>query len=138
LKDYRLPNFGFFGFITPREACDGIVLQKLGESAQAQSSLERARELAAAAVTARPDDPKALRPIEQDALDGVVLRNRLALIYAKTGENARALDLLQKVAKLPFARPTVIYSTPTGIRSATTRVFRTSFPISRQKIIYAT
>ena len=128
LKDYRLPVFASFGFITPREANDGIVLQKLGESAQAQSSLERARELAAATVTARPDDPKALSvladidanlgrkeeairegeraaellPIEQDAVDGVLLRTRLALIYAKTGENGRALDLLQKVAKLPF------------------------------------
>ena len=43
-----------------------------------------------------------LRPIEQDAVDGVMLRTRLALIYATTGENARALDLLQKVAKLPY------------------------------------
>jgi tetratricopeptide (TPR) repeat protein len=43
-----------------------------------------------------------LMPVEKDAVDAAFLQNALALIYAKTGENARALDLLEKLTKKPF------------------------------------
>jgi TolB-like protein/Tfp pilus assembly protein PilF len=128
LAEYRLPDVATSGFIVPREEWEGVLWKRLGESGKAQSALDLARERAAAAVAARPDDAKAhsvladidaelghkeaairegqrsveLMPIEKDAVDGALLQTALALIYTKTGENARALDLLEKLTGKPF------------------------------------
>jgi len=128
LAEYRLPDIATSGFITPREAWEGVLWKRLGEAGKAQSALDHARERAAAAVAARPEEAKALSvladidadlgrkeeavregersvdlmPVEKDAVDAALLQNALALIYAKTGENARALDLLEKLTKKPF------------------------------------
>ena len=112
----------------PREEWEGVLWKRVGESDKARSALDEARERSAAAVAARPDDAKAhsvladidaelghkeeairegehsveLMPVEKDAVDGAFLQTALALIYAKTGENARALDLLEKLTGKPF------------------------------------
>jgi TolB-like protein/class 3 adenylate cyclase len=128
LAEYPLPDVATSGFLVPRQAWEGVLWKRLGETGKAQSALDQARERAAAAVAARPDDAKALSvladmdadlgrkeeairegersvelmPVEKDAVDAALLQNALALIYAKTGENARALDLLEKLTKKPF------------------------------------
>lgn len=128
LAAYPLPDVATSGFIVPREEWDGVLWKRLGEPGKAKSALEQAHARAAAAVAARPEDAKALSvladidaelghkqeairegersvdlmPVEKDAVDGVLLQTALALIYAKTGENERALDLLEKLIHKPF------------------------------------
>jgi tetratricopeptide (TPR) repeat protein len=128
LAEYRLPDVATSGFIVPREEWEGVLWKRLGESAKAQSALEQARERAATAIAARPDDAKALSvladidaelgrkeeairegersvnlmPVEKDAVDGYLLQNALALSYAKAGANSSALDLLEKLTGKPF------------------------------------
>jgi TolB-like protein/Flp pilus assembly protein TadD len=128
LAEYRLPDVATSGFIVPREEWEGVLWKRLGESAKAQSALEQARERAATAIAARPDDAKALSvladidaelgrkeeairegersvnlmPVEKDAVDGYLLQNALALTYAKAGANSSALDLLEKLTGKPF------------------------------------
>ncbi len=127
LGEYRLPYFAGTGF-KPREALEGSILKRLGDGAKARIALERGRERAAATVTKRPEDAKALMvladidadmdrkeeairegrrsvellPVDQDAIDGVYLLSNLASIYAKVGDKTRALELLEKVSKMPF------------------------------------
>ena len=127
LSAYRLPDFSGTGFVTPREYVEGVVAQGLGDAPKAEAAFLRARERAAAAVTARPGDAKALivlagidaklgrkeeairegehavelLPVARDALDGPLMLVRLAAVYAAVREIDRALDVLQQAAPLP-------------------------------------
>jgi tetratricopeptide (TPR) repeat protein len=60
LTEYRLPDFAENGFITPREYFEGCIARGLGDAHRAEAAFSRARERAATAVAARPDDAKAL------------------------------------------------------------------------------
>jgi len=128
LADYRPHDFTQAGFVEPREATEGAIWDKLGDASKASAALLIARARAAANMCQRPEDPKALSvlaqidaqlnrkndairegeqavallPIEKDALDGPFLLNRLARVYAKVGEKTRALELLDRLASIPF------------------------------------
>lgn len=128
LAEYRLPDFRRSGFIEPREGAEGAIWKGLGDAAKARVAFEVAREKAATTVNERPEDPNplivlagsdadldrkedairegeravALLPVEKDALDGAMLLNRTARIYAKVGEKNRAMDLLERLATIPF------------------------------------
>jgi TolB-like protein/cytochrome c-type biogenesis protein CcmH/NrfG len=126
-SEYRLPNFSSTGFVTPREYVEGVIARGLGDASKAKAAFFRARERAAATVTARPDDAKALMvlagidakldrkeeavregeralellPVARDALDGPVMLVRLAAVYAEVRETDRALEVLQQTVALP-------------------------------------
>jgi tetratricopeptide (TPR) repeat protein len=115
------------GFSTPREYFEGLFARGRGEPARAATAFLRARERAAAPVTARPDDAKALivlakvdaklgrkeeavreaeravelLPVSTDAFDGPLMLVRLANVYAEVGEMDRAIEVLQQAAALP-------------------------------------
>ena len=127
LSQYRLPDISRGGFITPREFFEGLIAQRAGEASRAEAAFLRARERAAAAVAARPDDAKALIvlgaidaklgrkeeavreaeravemiPVAHDALDGPRLLARLARVYVEVRKMDRALDVLQQAVALP-------------------------------------
>jgi Predicted integral membrane protein len=127
LSTYRLPDFSSTGFVTPRDYVEGVIARGLGDAPKAEAAFLRARERAAAAVTARPSDAKALMvlagidaklghkevairegeravellPVASDALDGPVMLVRLAAVYAEVRETDRALDVLQQAVSLP-------------------------------------
>jgi tetratricopeptide (TPR) repeat protein len=116
-----------YGFSTPREYFEGLFARGLGEPDRATAAFLRARERAAASVTARPDDAKALivlakvdaklghkeeavreaeravelLPVSRDTYDGPLMLVRLAHVYAEVGETDRALEVLQQAAALP-------------------------------------
>jgi tetratricopeptide (TPR) repeat protein len=128
LADYKSPDFANAGFITPREMYEGQIAQDAGETAAAQSALLVARERAAATVAKRPNDAKALAilgsidarlgrkeealregeraaellPVEKDSLDGPVILGWLASICVRVGQPDRGLDLLERVAPMPW------------------------------------
>ena len=115
------------GFVTPRDYFEGRIARGLGDASRAEAAFLRAREHAARAVAARPDDAKALiiladidaklgrkedavrageravemLPLTRDALDGPFMLVRLAEIYAAVGETDRALNTLEQVAPVP-------------------------------------
>ena len=127
LSAYRLPDFTGTGVITPREYYEGRAARGLGDAPRADAAFLRARERAAAAVSARPDDAKALivlakidtmlgrkeeamregeraialLPVGSDAADGPHILSILVEVYAGIGETDRALDVLQQAAALP-------------------------------------
>jgi hypothetical protein len=51
-----------------------------------------------------------LRPESQDALDGTVFSAVLAQIYARVGENDRAMELLKHLLAVPGAVDSASYS----------------------------
>jgi TolB-like protein/Tfp pilus assembly protein PilF len=127
LSEYRLPDFSFWGFITPRDYFEGRITRGLGDAPRAEAAFLRARDRAAAAVAGRPDDEKALIvlaaieaklgrkeeaireaeravemiPVARDALDGPRLLTRLARVCAEVEKTDRALEVLQQAAALP-------------------------------------
>jgi TolB-like protein len=127
LAEYRLPDFVARGVITPREYYEGLVARGLGDEERAAAAFRRARERAAAAVSARPDDARALialasidaalgrkedavregeRAVEllsvaRDTYEGPRLLGRLAGLYAEVREPERGLDVLEKAVTLP-------------------------------------
>ncbi len=128
LADYKSPDFANAGFITPREMCEGQIAQDTGQAAAAQSALLVARERASATVAKRPNDAKALAilgyidarlgrkteavregehatellPVEKDSLDGPAILGYLASIYVRVEQPDRSLDLLERVAPMPW------------------------------------
>ncbi|MFN2507846.1 MAG: hypothetical protein ABR589_03640, partial [Chthoniobacterales bacterium] len=127
LAEYRLPDFVRAGFITPREYYEGIIARRLGDMPRANAAFLRARDRAAEAARARPDDAKALivlgaidaglgrkedavveseraidmLPVAKDAFDATSMLARLARIYAELGETTRAIDALERAVLLP-------------------------------------
>jgi tetratricopeptide (TPR) repeat protein len=115
------------GFVVPREYYEGLIADGLGNSEQARASFLAARERAAARVAARSTEgiafsvlgqiearlghkEEALRQAERgvelyeasgDELQKGSSIIRLAAICSRVGESDRALDLLEKRAKLP-------------------------------------
>lgn len=126
----------FNGVNTPRSYFAGVIALLRGDKAVAQTQLERARDVLANAVKESPDvaDGHAflgmvcgflgekkraiaeatraveLRPESLDALDGTVFNAVLALVYARTGENAKAIALLQHLLAVPGAVDSGNYS----------------------------
>jgi TolB-like protein/Flp pilus assembly protein TadD len=137
LQASPLQTFSYFnGVDTPRAFFAGEIALLRGDAAAARGYLEQARDLFAASVRESPDvaDPHAflglacalleekerairegkraveLVPESADALDGAVHNGILALIYARTGENAQALALLQHLLSIPGAVDSANYS----------------------------
>ena len=122
-----LAEFDDNGFFIPREWNEGIIARGLGDNARANAALLAARQRVAAAAQESPDDARALivlgqidaalgrtadairegeraaelLPPSKDALNGGLILNRLARIYAQTGDANRALNFLEKVVTLP-------------------------------------
>ena len=115
------------GFFIPREWNEAIIARGLGDLARANAALLAARERAASAAKERPDDARALMvlgqidaalgrkedairegeravellPVSKDAINGGILIDRLARIYAQVADPARALDFLEGATKTP-------------------------------------
>ena len=111
----------------PRGWCEGVVAQMRGDTRAARAAFTRARTEAAKLVAEQPDYAQALcvlgmadaalghkedairegrravelLPVAKDAINGVLLVQYLALIYAWTGEKDPALEQLAVAAKLP-------------------------------------
>jgi serine/threonine-protein kinase len=116
------------GFFTPMEWSQAIAARGVGDESRAKVAFLAARDRAAAAVSERPEDGKALivlaqidaalgrkedalregaravelLPVAKDALVGDALLSRLAGIYAQVGETTRAFELLEKVSQIPY------------------------------------
>jgi TolB-like protein/Flp pilus assembly protein TadD len=111
----------------PRGWCEGVVAQMRGDTRAARAAFIRARTEAAKLVAEQPDYAQALcvlgmadaalghkedairegrravelLPVAKDAINGVLLVQYLALIYAWTGEKDLALEQLAVAANLP-------------------------------------
>jgi TolB-like protein/class 3 adenylate cyclase/Flp pilus assembly protein TadD len=132
-----LDTFSYFnGVDTPRSFFAGEIALLRGDNATARAELEHARDLFAAYAKEAPDVAERhaflglvcallgdkqraisegmraveLRPESQDALDGAVFNAVLALIYARVGDNDRALVLLQHLLAVPGAVDSAGYS----------------------------
>jgi len=111
----------------PRAWCEGVVAQMRGDKPAAHAAFTNMRAEAAKLVAEQPDYPEGLcvlgvadaalghkedairegrravelLPVTKDALMGARLVEFLALIYAWTGENNRALEQLAIAARIP-------------------------------------
>lgn len=127
LSATKAADFPGGGYVTPRDWYEALIAHGLSQTEKAQAAFMAARERAAANVTKRPDDAKALMilaeidarlgrkedavrtgeqarvllPITEDALDGLRIASRLAAIYGQVGETTRALDLLEETTAKP-------------------------------------
>jgi len=115
------------GFFIPREWNEAIIARGLGDIKRANVALLAARERAATAAKERPGEARALMvvgqidaalgrkedamregeralellPVSKDAINGGILIDRLACIYAQVADPARALDFLEEATKTP-------------------------------------
>jgi serine/threonine-protein kinase len=131
LETPGLAEFDDNGFFTPREWNEGIIARGLGDNARANAALLAARQRAAAAAQESPNDARALivlgqidaalgrtadavregeravelLPPSKDALNGGFVLERLARIYAQTGDSSRAVSFLENAAKFPDGPP---------------------------------
>jgi TolB-like protein/class 3 adenylate cyclase len=132
-----LDTFSYFnGVDTPRSFFAGEIALLRGDNATARAELEHARDIFAGYAKEAPDVAERhaflglvcallgekqraisegmraveLRPESQDALDGAVFNAVLALIYARVGDNDRALVLLQHLLAVPGAVDSASYS----------------------------
>ncbi len=106
---------------------EGVALDKLARANEARTAFERAKAKAEAALKQAPDDPArhkllalalahlgekeaaiaegkravALRPESRDAFEGPGYTAVLAEVYALTGENAKAIELLDGLLSRP-------------------------------------
>jgi len=111
----------------PRTWCEGVVAQTKGDKAGARAAFITARNEAAKMIADQPDYAAAhcvlgmaeaalgnkeeairegrraveLLPVTKDAIQGPLLIEYLALVYAWTGEKDRALSQLDEAVKLP-------------------------------------
>jgi len=118
----RLGNLGF-----PRAWCEGLVARARGDDSSARNAFIQARAEVEPIVRQQPDYAEqfcvlgmidaalgrkadAIRegqraveilPITKDAIDGALLVQYLAVIYAWTSEKQLALEQLAKVARIP-------------------------------------
>ena len=132
-----LETFSYFNEVdTPRSYFAGTIALLRGDQATAHKEFAKARDVFAASVKEAPDVPERhaflglacallgekeraiqegkraveLRPESQDALDGTIMEAVLAVIYARTGENDRAIEMLQHLLAVPGPVDTVDYS----------------------------
>src|SRR5207249_8634664 len=120
-------TWGKEGVSFPRAWCAGLVARLNGDRAASIEQFQSARQEVAKALAGHPDDAlilcalgmidavlgnkdDAMRegqravellPMEKDAIDGAVLRQCLAIIYAWSGEENLALKELQRCVKVP-------------------------------------
>ncbi len=106
---------------------EGVAREKLGQTAEARAAFERAKARAEAALKEAPEEPSrhkllanalahlgekevaiaeakravALRPESRDAFEGPGYVAGLAEVYALTGENAKAIELLDGLLRRP-------------------------------------
>ena len=125
------------GSLLGKRLLTGLVQQKLGHAAEAQAAFSAAKELASVDVSAAPNDASRhaklaralahlgekeaaiaeakrateLLPESADAFEGPVMTAALAEVYALTGENAKAIELLDG-----------LLSRPSGVTVASLRV----------------
>jgi TolB-like protein/Flp pilus assembly protein TadD len=111
------------------EACllEGVAHEKLGQTAEARPAFSQAKEAAETAVREAPNDPSRhaalartlahlgekdaaiaeakrameLRPESADAFEGPGIKQALAEVYAVTGENAQAIQVLDELLSRP-------------------------------------
>ena len=121
---------------TPRSYFAGVIALMRGDAAAAHSQLEHARDFFAQNVKDSPKVPEAhaflgltcallgekeraiaegtqavhLRPESVDALDGAVMNGVMAMIYAQTGEHAKAIELIKHLLSVPGAVDSASYS----------------------------
>jgi len=111
----------------PRAWCEGVVAQTRGDKAAAHAAFTTARNEAARLIAERPDYAEALcvlgvadavlgnkedairegrravelLPVSKNAIEGALLIEYLALIYAWTGEKDLAFEQLTTAARIP-------------------------------------
>ncbi|MBV9007956.1 MAG: hypothetical protein JO354_02155, partial [Verrucomicrobia bacterium] len=137
LANSPLESFSYFNEVdTPRSYFTGVVALLRGDLTGARENFAKVRDSFAALSKEAPDAPERhaflgfvcallgekeraiaegkraveLRPESQDALDGTVMEAVLAMIYARTGENDRALELLLHLLAVPGPVDTANYS----------------------------
>ncbi len=122
-----LAEFDDNGFFIPREWNEGIIARGLGDNTRANAAFLAARQRVAAAVQQSPGDARALivlgqidaalgrtadatregeraaelLPPSKDAINGGLILQKLARIYAQTGDVNRADNFLEKMITLP-------------------------------------
>jgi serine/threonine-protein kinase len=121
---------------TPRSFFEGCIYLAQGDNASAQKAFELARPAFEAAVREAPESAYRhanlgwlysfmgrkddairegkraveLKPESKDAVDGALMNCYLALIYARVGEKALAIPLIERLLKTPGAVDSVDYS----------------------------
>jgi len=124
------------GGLTPKSFLTGCTAVALGDPVLAKTNLEVARKVFEDAVVAAPNVAERhanlglcyafmgakvdairegrraveLKPETKDAYDGAIMNCCLALIYARTGENALAISLIERLLHTPGAVDSVNYS----------------------------
>ena len=124
----KVAEFDNNGFFVPKEWNEALIASGLGEEAKAKAQYSAARDRVAARVAQQPENAQALivlaqldaalghkedairegeratelLPIAKDSIVGAHIAYQLAGIYAQVGESTRALELLDKVAGIPF------------------------------------
>ncbi|HEV2805466.1 MAG TPA: FlgO family outer membrane protein [Chthoniobacterales bacterium] len=115
------------GYAFPRSWYEGLIARGRGDNHPAEEAFARAQEIVEDDLVKAPDDAELvamlglvlgmrgrkeeaiaaghraveLLPIAKDAFDGPLVATKLAVIYAETGEPARALVLLEELIHLP-------------------------------------
>jgi TolB-like protein/Flp pilus assembly protein TadD len=115
------------GYAFPRSWYEGLIGRGRGDNQSAEEAFARAQEIVEDDLVKAPDDAELvamlglvlgmrgrkeeaiaaghraveLLPIAKDAFDGPLVATKLAVIYAETGEPARALVLLEELIHLP-------------------------------------
>jgi TolB-like protein/Flp pilus assembly protein TadD len=115
------------GIPFPRSWCEGLVARLSNDTGAARNGFTRARDEVKYMLQAQPDYPEALCalgmidaalgnrteavkegrravelcPISKDALEGAIVSQYLAAIYAATGEKQLALEELETVSRIP-------------------------------------
>lgn len=132
-----LDSFSYFNEVdTPRSFFAGGIALLRDDTATARAELAHARDIFTVSVQEAPNVPERhaflgltcallgekqraiaegtraveLRPESQDALDGPIMNAVLALIYARLGENDRALTLLEHLLAVPGPVDSASYS----------------------------
>lgn len=124
------------GGLTPKGFLAGCTAVALGDSELAQKNFEAARKVFESAVQEAPHNAERhanlglcyafmgrkeeamregrraveLKPESKDAYDGAIMNSCLALIYARVGENALAIPLIERLLRTPGAVDSVNYS----------------------------
>jgi tetratricopeptide (TPR) repeat protein len=124
------------GGLTPKSFLTGCTAVALGDPVLAKTNLEAARKVFEDAVADAPNNAERhanlglcyafmgqkvdairegrraveLKPEAKDAYDGAIMNCCLALIYARTGENALAITLIERLLRTPGAVDSVNYS----------------------------
>ena len=114
-------------YVIPRSWYEGLIARGRGDAAAARQSFERARQSVQEDVERCSEDVKAiamlgliqaalqnrdqairhaeravdLLPVARDALDGALVETNAAVIYAHVGEAGRAIEMLERLIKLP-------------------------------------